>query len=366
MYAKISHAYYDTLGLVSMHTTFTSDTKGFKLFRKLVLLGVVLALCVVVLGAYVRLTDAGLGCPDWPGCYGTMTVPQSEAAILKAQTVYPHSTVEVGKAWREMAHRYLAGTLGLIVLAIFTLAWRVKREVNASPWVSTSLLVIITFQAMLGMWTVTMLLKPAIVSAHLLGGMTTLALLAWLAHRHWGSYSASFVSSANTVMSAKLKIAIRFALLVLFMQIFLGGWTSTNYAALACTDFPTCHGVWLPEMDFKDAFHLVRDLGQSADGGVLTLASITAIQWSHRIGALITLIYLGILALNVLKYGQLKQLGVVLLVVLCAQISLGIANLILHLPLVLAVAHNFTAGLLVIILVILNSKVTGRYQCKTG
>ncbi len=341
-----------------MHSTTVTNSKSFKLFRTLVLLGAILALCVVVLGAYVRLTDAGLGCPDWPGCYGTLTVPQSEAAILNAQTVYPHSTVEVGKAWREMAHRYLAGSLGIIVLAVFVLAWRVKREVNASPWLSTSLLAIITFQAMLGMWTVTMLLKPAIVSSHLLGGMTTLAMLVWLAHRHWGSYSASITSSKM------LRFGIRFALLILFMQIFLGGWTSTNYAALACTDFPTCHGVWIPEMDFKDAFHLVRDLGQGADGGVLTLASITAIQWSHRIGALITLIYLGILALNVLKYGQLKRLGVVLLVVLFAQISLGIANLILHLPLVLAVAHNFTAGLLVIILVILNSKITAPYRSK--
>lgn len=339
-----------------MNTTFTSHTKSHQLFRTLVLLGAVLALCVVVLGAYVRLSDAGLGCPDWPGCYGRLTVPQSESAILNAQTAYPNSMVLVGKAWREMAHRYLAGTLGLIVFALFVLSWRAKREINASPWLPTFLVLIIAFQAMLGMWTVTMLLKPAIVSAHLLGGMTTLAILVWLAHRHWGDYSASIIKSNN------LKIAIRFALLILLMQIFLGGWTSTNYAALACTDFPTCHGVWMPEMDFKDAFHLVRDLGQSASGSALTLASLTAIQWVHRVGALITLIYLGILALNVLKYWQLKWLGIALLVALCVQISLGIANLILHLPLVLAVAHNFTAGILVVVLVVLNSKITGAFK----
>lgn len=339
-----------------MNTTFTSHTKSHQLFRTLVLLGAVLALCVVVLGAYVRLSDAGLGCPDWPGCYGTLTVPQSESAILNAQTAYPNSMVMVGKAWREMAHRYLAGTLGLIVFALFVLSWRARREINASPWLPTFLVLIIAFQAMLGMWTVTMLLKPAIVSAHLLGGMTTLAILVWLAHRHWGDYSASIIKSNN------LKIAIRFALLILLMQIFLGGWTSTNYAALACTDFPTCHGVWMPEMDFKDAFHLVRDLGQSASGSALTLASLTAIQWVHRVGALITLIYLGILALNVLKYWQLKWLGIALLVALCVQISLGIANLILHLPLVLAVAHNFTAGILVVVLVVLNSKITGAFK----
>ncbi len=205
---------------------------------------------------------------------------------------------------------------------------------------------------MLGMWTVTMLLKPAIVSSHLLGGMVTLAILVWLAHRHWDN-----VIDDNK-LTASIKLAIRFALVILFMQIFLGGWTSTNYAALACTDFPTCHGVWLPPMDFKDAFHLFRELGQNASGGALTLESLTAIQWTHRLGAVITLIYLGILALNVLKYRALKWLGMLLLFILTAQISLGIANLILHLPLVLAVGHNLGAALLVVTLVTLNSKIT--------
>ena len=329
------------------------NSKSFKWFRALVLIGAMLALGVVVLGAYVRLTDAGLGCPDWPGCYGTLTVPQSEAAIASAQSAYPSNMIVVGKAWREMTHRYFAGALGLIVLAIFVLGWKAKREIKCSPWTPSFLLILIAFQAMLGMWTVTMLLKPAIVSSHLLGGMSTLAILTWLAHRHWGHYSATIVTST------RLRVAIRVGFLVLFMQIFLGGWTSTNYAALACTDFPTCHGVFLPEMDFKDAFHMVRELGQGANGGALTLASITAIQWTHRLGALITFIYLGLLALNILKYWQLKRLGIILLIVLCAQISLGIANLLLHLPLVLAVAHNFTAGLLVIILVTMNSKITG-------
>lgn len=328
------------------------QSSQFKLFRVLVLLGAMLALGVVVLGAYVRLSDAGLGCPDWPGCYGTLTVPESEAATTHAQTAYPNSTVEIGKAWKEMIHRYFAGTLGLIVLTTFVLGWLTRRELRSSPWTTSFLLVLIAFQAILGMWTVTMLLKPAIVSSHLLGGMSTLAILVWLAHRHWGHYSASIVKSS------RLRVAIRLALLVLFIQIFLGGWTSTNYAALACTDFPTCHGVWVPEMDFKDAFHIVRDLGQSATGGALSLASITAIQWTHRIGALVTFIYIGLLALTILKYWQLKRLGLLLFVVLCVQVSLGIANLLLYLPLVLAVAHNFTAALLLIILVILNSKIT--------
>ncbi len=327
------------------------------LFKRLAMLGTVMALCVVVLGAYVRLTDAGLGCPDWPGCYGTLTVPESEAAIQQAQIVYPDSIVETGKAWREMLHRYLAGTLGLVVLGLFILAWKKARQfpqqIKVSPWLTTALLGIIMFQAALGMWTVTMLLKPVIVSAHLLGGMTTLGLLTWIAHRNWGRYSSSVVQNKGS------RNLIRFGLVILLMQIFLGGWTSTNYAALACTDFPTCHGAWVPDMDFKDAFHMVRELGQSADGGNLTLASLTAIQWTHRVGAIITLIYLGFLALNSLKYAQLKNLSLVLIAVLFAQISLGIANLVLHLPLVLAVGHNLGAALLVVILVIFNSKITG-------
>ena len=332
-----------------MHPT----SNAFRYFKGLVLAATLLALCVVSLGAYVRLTDAGLGCPDWPGCYGTLTVPQSEAAILQAQTTYPDSAVEVGKAWREMAHRYLAGTLGLLVLAIFVLGWKARNEIKSSPYTSSFLLLLIGFQAMLGMWTVTMLLKPAIVSAHLLGGMSTLAVLSWLTHRHWGYYSDSIVTRQ------RLRLAIRLALVLLFMQIFLGGWTSTNYAALACTDFPTCHGAWLPDMDFKDAFHMVRELGLSKDGSALSLASLTAIQWTHRVGALVSFIYLGALGLTTLKYWQLKRWSILLLVALITQIALGISNLVLHLPLVLAVAHNFTAALLVIIVVVLNSKISG-------
>ncbi|CAN4274047.1 cytochrome c oxidase assembly protein [Methylophilaceae bacterium] len=329
------------------------NSNAFRYFKGLVLAATLLALCVVSLGAYVRLTDAGLGCPDWPGCYGTLTVPQSEAAILQAQTTYPNSSVEVGKAWREMAHRYLAGTLGLFVLSIFVLGWKARNEIKSSPYTSSFLLLLIGFQAMLGMWTVTMLLKPAIVSGHLLGGMSTLALLSWLAHRHWGYYSDSIVTCQ------RLRLAIRLALVLLFMQIFLGGWTSTNYAALACTDFPTCHGAWVPDMDFSDAFHMVRELGLSKDGSTLSLASLTAIQWTHRVGALVSFIYLGTLGLTTLKYWQLQRWSFLLLGALITQIALGISNLVLHLPLVLAVAHNFTAALLVIIVVLLNSKISG-------
>jgi len=166
-----------------------------RIFSKLTLIATLLALCVVVLGAYVRLSDAGLGCPDWPGCYGTLTVPQSESALAHAQSVYPDSPVEHGKAWKEMIHRYLAGVLGLLVLAIFVLGWRARKELEVSPWLPSFLLVLIVFQAALGMWTVTLLLKPAVVTAHLMGGMTTLAILAWIAHRHWGLASTRYLQS---------------------------------------------------------------------------------------------------------------------------------------------------------------------------
>ncbi len=322
------------------------------MFKRLSLIAMITAICVVVLGAYVRLSDAGLGCPDWPGCYGALTVPESESAIQKAQTIYPDRPIEAGKAWKEMIHRYLAGLLGLMVLALFILGWKHAKKIKVSPWLTTVLLFIIMFQAMLGMWTVTMLLKPAIVSAHLLGGMSTLAILVWIAHRHWGLH-LNYHS-----INRPFYWLVRVGLLVLFCQIFLGGWTSTNYAALACTDFPTCHGVLMPEMSFKNAFHLFRELGQNADGTNLTLASLTAIQWTHRIGAVITLIYLGFIALNGLKYVQLRMLSIALIFVLTAQVSLGIANLLLHLPLVLAVAHNFGAALLVVVMVLFNSKIT--------
>ncbi len=323
-----------------------------RVFNKLVVTATLLALCVVVLGAFVRLSDAGLGCPDWPGCYGTLTVPQSETAIEHAQTVYPDKPVEAHKAWKEMIHRYFAGTLGLLVLAIFILAWRARNEIKVSAWLPTFLLALIAFQAALGMWTVTLLLKPAVVTAHLLGGMGTLAVLTWIAHRQWG------VISTRILESSYLRFWIRGALVVLFIQIFLGGWTSTNYAALACTDFPTCHGVWFPDMDFANAFHWVRELGQDATGKALQLSAYTAIQWTHRIGALVTFIYLGLLGLGLLNQPQLKRLAHIMLGLLVVQIGLGVANLLLHLPLVLAVGHNMGAALLLITVVVLNSKIT--------
>lgn len=322
------------------------------MFKKIALIAAILTLCVVVLGAYVRLSDAGLGCPDWPGCYGTLTVPQSADALADAHQAYPESPVEEGKAWKEMIHRYIAGILGLLVFALFIQAWREKRTIQVSPWLPTVLVGIVGLQAALGMWTVTMLLKPAIVTLHLMGGMTTLAILTWIAHRHWGVSSSQFLPSNGA------RFLLRFALLVLIGQIFLGGWTSTNYAALACTDFPTCHGAWVPDMDFTNAFHWFRELGESVDGEPMALSAYVAIQWTHRIGALVTFVVLTILALALFKRAQLRGIATLLLILLIVQIVLGVGNLVMHLPMVLAVGHNMVAALLLMTLVVLNSKIT--------
>jgi cytochrome c oxidase assembly protein subunit 15 len=323
-----------------------------KLFDRLVLAAVLLTLCVVVLGAYVRLSDAGLGCPDWPGCYGHLTVPQSETALAHVEKAFPDKPFESHKAWKEMVHRYFAGTLGLLVLAICITAWRNRRRSHISPALPTVLLLLVTFQAMLGMWTVTMLLKPVIVSAHLLGGMATLALLTWIAHRRFGTTPSIYGANFNS-----LRPWARLGLVVIVAQIFLGGWTSSNYAALACTDFPTCQGSLLPPMDFANAFHMIRELGETADGEQLSLEALTAIHWVHRLGALVTFLYLGWLAIKTMRIG-LGSLGVTIALLLVVQIGLGISNVLLSLPLPVAVAHNAVAALLLISLVVLNSKTT--------
>ncbi len=322
------------------------------LFKRISLFAMLLAWCVVVLGAYVRLTDAGLGCPDWPGCYGSMTVPESEQAINAAQQAYPDKPVDVGRAWREMLHRYLAGTLGLLILAMFVISFKLKRHIEMSFGLITMLIVIVGLQALLGMLTVTMLLRPAIVTTHLLGGMCTLGLITWITHRHWGYASGSIISYPQTPFK------LRVGLLVLIVQIVLGGWTSTNYAALACTDFPTCHGMMWPEMDYAEGFNAFRLLGLSSDGSPITLEALTAIQWTHRLGALVTFVYLVWIAKCLMGYWQIQRIGILLLGLLVLQVVLGVGNLVMQLPIVLAVSHNAVAALMLMVLVVINSKVT--------
>ncbi len=322
-----------------------------QLFKKITLFTTIMAFCLIVLGAYVRLSDAGLGCPDWPGCFGTLTVPESQMAIEKAQHTFPDQIIENGKAWKEMAHRYVAGILGLLILTIGVLAHKNKKSLKVNILVPYSLLALVFFQAMLGMLTVTLLLKPIIVSAHLIGGMTTLAILTYISYEHFNK------NSKLTLKKDIIFYMTRFSLILIFIQIFLGGWTSTNYAGLACTDFPTCHGEWIPNMDFKNGFNIFRNLGQTFEGVPISLDALQAIQWIHRIGAVTVIIYFSYLSFTLMKYKQLRFESMLLLALLVAQFVIGIANLMLHLPMVLAVSHNLIAALLVIIMTVINTKI---------
>ena len=324
-------------------------------YRPLVLCSVVLTFLVIVAGAYVRLEDAGLGCPDWPGCYGQLLgVPDEAHEVARAEQAFPGKSVDPGRAWKEMFHRYLAGTLGLLILAIAAIAWRRRAGSGRSPWLASALVLLVAFQATLGMWTVTMLLQPAIVTLHLLGGMAIFALLLWLALREINPPAAPAAAARALRPWAAAGVA------VLVAQIALGGWVSTNYAALACTDFPTCHGEWLPAMDFGHAYHVLRDLGVTATGAPLSHEALTAIHWSHRLGAAVTLVCVGFLSLWALCIPRLRTVGAALLVLLLAQAGLGIANVLLRLPLVLAAAHNAGAALLLAALVMLNFTVFRR------
>ncbi len=325
-------------------------------YKRLTLFATLLALIVVSFGAYTRLTDSGLGCPDWPGCYGTLSVPESIDQIEMAQAVYPDSPVEPEKAWIEMIHRYIAGILGVMILVIAFMSIRLRDQITHSLKWPFFLLGLVIFQAALGMWTVTLLLKPAVVSSHLLGGMTVLGILTFLMHRNYGTHRENFVSNRF-----ERKI-IRFSLVLLFIQIALGGWTSTNYAALACTDYPTCHGSLIPEMDFSNAFTIFRELGVTSLGEPLSLEALHAIQWVHRVGAIVLLGYLLFVA-YILKVNQgFNMWRNVLILVISLQFIIGIANLLLHLPIVLATLHNLGAALLVVILVGINSRITKPWQ----
>lgn len=314
----------------------------------LVAAAALLALVVVVVGAFVRLSDAGLGCPDWPGCYGKPAPALAKDAIARAVARQggEQGPVSLGKAWKEMAHRYLAGTLGLLILAIALLSWLRRRSLAQSPWLATAILFVVALQAAFGMWTVTLRLRPVIVTAHLAGGMTTFALLLWLATRQW-----RFGSAPET---HGLRASGALALCVVAMQILLGGWVSANYAALACPDWPLCLGQLIPPMDFSRAFHPVRELGRTSVGTMLPFAALTAIHWTHRTFALVVVLVVAWTAFGALRMRALRPLGWLLGAALVLQFSLGVANVLAGLPLAVADAHNAGGALLLGSLVVLN------------
>jgi heme a synthase len=312
-------------------------------YLRLAVFATVLAFGVIVLGAYVRLSAAGLGCPDWPGCYGHVGVPDTHQAITHADALYANRPVEPVRAWKEMIHRYFAGTLATLILILAIAAWWRRRETRRPVLVPSLLLLTVIFQALLGMWTVTLLLFPPVVMGHLLGGFTTFALLLLLVLQNSGWLHAS---TAATDFMRWLAVA---GLIVLICQIALGGWTSSNYAAIACPDFPTCQAQWWPAgMDFQHGFTW-HGVGPDYQGGILTQAARMAIHVTHRIGALLTLlVLLASSTLFVCKAGNrtLRWLGALVGALVLLQVGIGIGMLKLGLPLPLADAHNGVAALL--------------------
>jgi cytochrome c oxidase assembly protein subunit 15 len=340
--------------------------------RRLALAGVLLCFVVVVLGAYVRLNAAGLGCPDWPGCYGHVT-PLGAENNAAAQAAFPNTPLDTGKAWKEMVHRYAAGTLVLIVVIITAIAISYRqRKLLSVPYVS-ALLATIVVQAVLGMLTVTWQLKPLIVTLHLIFGMTTLGLLWWLwlslPSGSWGSratQSSGYNNLGGGSSAETARVAYRLALLglaALCIQIGLGGWTSSNYAAVACPDFPTCQNSWWPHTDYGNAFILWRGLGINYEGGVLDNPARVAIHLTHRLGAVVATLALAFAAVFILLRKKLPgalPAAYAVLGALALQLTIGISMVLKTFPLRLTTAHTAGAALLLLATLTLVRRVSTR------
>lgn len=328
-----------------------------QVLNRLVLFAIGFGFVVVALGAFTRLVDAGLGCPDWPGCYGFITVPLSDAHVETAEKRFPESPVEAHKAWWEMIHRYFAGGLGLLILAIAGTALLARRSTATQGWrpeagerpdppigLPLALVVLVICQAAFGAWTVTLKLWPQIVTAHLLGGFSTLGLL-WLLALRVG------VGHSWYVPRALLPHAL-VGLIIVVLQIALGGWVSSNYAALACHDFPTCHGDWWPAMNMREAFNFAQTIGPNYLGGELESDARVAIHHAHRLGALTVLVVVGSLAWRL--FGHRSPLALPLATVLLVQLTLGILNVVLVLPLAIATLHNVVGAVLLLTIIAVN------------
>jgi len=318
--------------------------------KKLVFISVLLALVVVTLGAYTRLTHAGLGCPDWPTCYGLINVPETAEQIALAEQAYPQSQVEPAKAWNEMIHRYFAGALGLLILAIAFLS--VKNRAQGTPLrLPLLILVIVIFQAALGMWTVTMKLMPIVVMGHLLGGFTTLCLLFLLYLR----LKRHRINRSDFSIKKYGRFAI-FGIVLLTGQIALGGWTSSNYAALSCVELPICQSGWQEQMNFEKSFDLIPPERESYEFGHLSHSERVTIHVVHRFGAIAITIYLTWLLLMIYikaRTSAFRTSAVVVALALITQVSLGVSNVWFSLPLSVAVGHNLVAAILMLTLIAL-------------
>lgn len=315
-------------------------------YRKLVYLTWFLTLDLIMFGAFVRLTDSGLGCPDWPGCYGKLSPIGASEHIAEAYAAMPHGAVSFPKAWIEMIHRYVGSLLGLMIIGIVFMAWRHRKVLGNSPRLAIVTLIAVCVQGAFGAWTVTHQLMPIIVTTHLLGGMGLLALMTWLAAREKAHPAVTAQSSAYLPWMG-------LGLVLLFIQIALGGWVSTNYAALACMDFPTCHGEWMPPMDFQNGFSLIRGLGELPSGEVISQQALTAIHWVHRNFAFVVFAFVGTLAWILRRDQGLRGPATLLLALLVAQLFTGLTTIFFEWPLLIAVLHNGGAAGMVLVSVTL-------------
>lgn len=319
-----------------------------KWFVNLARIGTVMALVVVTLGAWVRLTDAGLGCPDWPGCYGRLVVSEEIHTDPDVAAMTAERPLEAGKAWREMIHRYFASGVGFVCLLLAGIAFRRRHEPDQPVVLPFVLLGLVILQGLLGMWTVTLQLLPLIVVLHLLGGLSVAACLFWLARDKAPPIAAS----------AGLRTLGVAALAALALQIFLGGWTSSNYAALACPDFPTCQTQWWPAIaDFGEGFDLIHEIGPDYEGGVLDHPARVAIHFTHRLGALLATLLIGWFGLRLWSGGEGRSSGSAVLVALAAQLGIGVSIVLFGVPLPVAVAHNGVAAILLLTVVNANKRI---------
>ncbi|MGL4233703.1 MAG: COX15/CtaA family protein [Casimicrobium sp.] len=337
---------------------------GFKMrWSKLVAVTAFITLDLIAFGAFVRLTDSGLGCPDWPGCYGKFLPTQAATEINQAikEQGGTHGPVSHGKAWIEMLHRYVATFIGALILVMFirAIVAKVKPERTMFSVTRTEvgigwpllLLIAVSLQGLFGKWTVTLKLMPIVVTTHLLGGMALFALLVWFWMRERDR--AGDVRAESVEVSSRTRTLVWFAIVVLFAQIFLGGWVSTNYAVLACADFPSCNGTMNPTLAWSEAFTLVRELGKNPDGTYLSADALRTIHWAHRIGAIFATIAIVAAALSLMRANaSLKPQAMWIKIALVLQILIGISTVLFDQPILVATAHNFFAAVLLGTLVV--------------
>lgn len=323
-------------------------------YRWLLRITLLLTFILIILGAYVRKTDAGLGCPDWPGCYGSLTPSRARAEIARAvqEQGGEAGPVSMEKAWKEMTHRYVAKFLGLLSFAIALYAWGYRKILKRSPVLPISIFFLVVVQGIFGWLTVSMRLQPTIVVIHLMGGFFVLSLFTWLyfSQEDFGTIFKNYVNTGSVV---RVRFLSRVAFFLFGLQLFLGGWTSANYAGLVCPDLPKCQGTWLPSLDFAKGFSPWKELSETSE-----LPAQIAIHLSHRFWATVVLCGLLLLGFRAMKIHGLKRIGFLIVSFGVLQVILGAANAIWSLPVWWAVAHTAVAAFLCIILVLINLRVT--------